>query len=298
MADGTSRFEAKKALRASGEHIWAFSTGRIHSFVTRTVYQRHTLHFINWARQQHSVNRLDERSDELATQYLSDHIAAGYIPYTLQAERAALRMFFSDRDLAAAITLPPRRRESIIRSRGPAKHDRHFQPEHWQAQINFLQACGLRRSELRDLLVREIYTNAESHLVVYVRNGKGGRRREAVVLPGKEQDVLAVIKDHPPDAHVFEHLAKHMDIHSYRRQYAQALYQFYTHGCELPPAEGRLSRKQYDRDAAQRVSWSLEHRSRNHAADCKLRREMPLREWESWQCLGYATHQHSCHLAR
>ena len=262
MADGTSRYEAKKALRASGEHIWAFSTGRIHSFVTRTVYQRHTLHFINWARQEHSVNRLDrldERSDELVTQYLSDHITAGYSPYTVQAERAALRMFFGDRDLAAAITLPPRRREKITRSRGPAKHDKHFQPEHWQTQINFLQACGLRRSELRDLLVREIYTNAESHLVVYVRNGKGGRRREAIVLPGKERDILVVIQDRAPDAHVFEHLAKHMDIHSYRRQYAQALYQYYAQGRELPPAEGRLKRNTYDRDAAERVSWSLGH---------------------------------------
>ena len=177
----------------------------------------------------------------------------------MQAERAALRMFFSDRDLATAITLPPRRRENITRSRGAAKHEKHFQPQHWQTQINFLKACGLRRSELRDLLVREVYTNAEGHLVVHVRNGKGGRRREAVVIPGKEQDVLAVIQDRPPDAPVFEHLAKHMDIHSYRRQYAQALYQYYTQGRELPPAEGRLKRNAYNRDAAERASWSLGH---------------------------------------
>ena len=177
----------------------------------------------------------------------------------MQAERAALRMFFSDRDLATAITLPPRRRENITRSRGAAKLDKHFQPQHWQTQINFLKACGLRLSELRDLLVREVYTNAEGHLVVHVRNGKGGRRREAVVIPGKEQEVLAVIQDRPPDAHVFEHLAKHMDIHSYRRQYAQALYQYYAPGRELPPAQGRLKRNTYDRDAAERVSWSLGH---------------------------------------
>ncbi len=50
-----------------------------------------------------------------------------------------------------------------------------------------------------------------------------------------------------------------MDIHSYRRQYAQVLYQYYAQGRELPPAEGRLRRNTYDRDAAERVSWSLGH---------------------------------------
>lgn len=262
MADGTSRYEAKQTLRASGEHPWAFSTGRIHSFVTRTVYQRHTLHFINWARQEYGINRLDRldaRADELATAYLSLHITASYSPYTVQAERAALRMFFSDRNLAGSIRLPPRRRENITRSRGPAKHDMHFQPQHWQSLIDFLKACGLRRSEVRDLKVNEVYINASGSLVVSVRNGKGGRWREAIVLPGKEQDILAVVKDCPPDARAFPHLPKHMDIHEYRRQYAQALYLHYVPGRGLPPAQGRLKPRDYDRDAAQRVSWSLGH---------------------------------------
>ena len=42
-------------------------------------------------------------------------------------------------------------------------------------------------------------------------------------------------------------------------QYAQALYQYYTQGRELPPVQGRLKRNTYDRDAAERVSWSLGH---------------------------------------
>jgi hypothetical protein len=262
MADGESRYEAKKTLRESGEHVWAFSTGRIHSFVTRTDYQRHILHFINWARQEHGINRLDrldERADELAIQYLNERIAANYSPYTLQAERAALRMFFNNRDLAVTITLPARRRENITRSRGPVKHDKHFQPEHWQTQINFLKACGLRRSELRDLFVREIFRDEEERLVVYVRNGKGGRSRRAVVIPGQEQHILAAIQDRPPHEHVFTHLAKHMDIHSYRRTYAQALYLYYAPGRNLPPAVDRLKRSDYDYEAAQKVSWSLGH---------------------------------------
>jgi integrase len=262
MADGESRYEAKKERRTSGEHVWTFSTGKIHSFVTRDCYQRHILHFINWAREAHEIKRLDhldERADELATAYLTDHIAVGRSPYTIQAERAALRMFFSDRDLAAAIQLPPRRREQITRSRGPAKHDKHFQPKNWQLQIDFLKACGLRRSELRDLLVREIFKDELGQLVVYVRNGKGGRQRRAVVIPGHEQLVLSAIQDRLPDAHVFEHLAKHMDIHSYRREYAQTLYRHYAPDRELPPATGRLKRQDYNWDAALQVSRSLGH---------------------------------------
>ena len=71
--------------------------------------------------------------------------------------------------------------------------------------------------------------------------------------------LCASYRESPPDAHVFEHLAKHMDIHSYRRQYTQALYQYYTQGRVLPPVQGRLKRNTYDRDAAERVSWSLGH---------------------------------------
>src|SRR5215471_20482195 len=98
MAIGQSRFQAKQAQRASPAKAgWTVSTGRIHSHTTRKVYQQHILAFINWVRTTHGITRLawlDQRADELITQYLRAHVAAGRSAYTLQSERAALRLFF------------------------------------------------------------------------------------------------------------------------------------------------------------------------------------------------------------
>src|SRR5215472_1125972 len=135
MAIGESRREAKQAQRATGEHIWTFTTGKIHSYKTRTTYQEHTLRFIAWARENEGIKTLEEldaHADELASRWLQLEIDASKSPYTLQMERSALRMFFSQRALASSITLPKRTLAGITRSRGPVANDHNFQPEHWQ----------------------------------------------------------------------------------------------------------------------------------------------------------------------
>jgi len=263
MAIGQSRFQAKQAQRAaSAEAGWTVSTGKIHSHTTRTVYQQHILAFINWARTTHGITRLawlDERADELVTQYLTEHVVANRSAYTLQTERAALRLFFGNWSLAAKVGIPRRTRTTITRSRGPAGHDRHFQPAHWQAHIRFAQACGLRRAELRDLRVRDVYTAEDGTLFVHVKNGKGGKAREVPVLKGHEEVVLAVVQGRAPHEKVFERIPGHMDVHSYRCDSAQRRYLHHTAGQALPPVGGRLRRGAYDPAAAQRVSWALGH---------------------------------------
>jgi integrase len=267
MAIGVSRFQAKQAQRAaSAEAGWTVSTGKIHSHTTRKVYQQHILAFINWARTSHGITRLawlDERADELVSQYLTAHVVANRSAYTLQTERAALRLFFGDWSLAAAMRIPRRTRTTITRSRGPAGHDRHFQPAHWQAHIRFAQACGLRRAELRDLRVRDVYTAEHGTLFVHVKNGKGGKAREVPVLPGHEQDVLTVVQGRAPNEKVFDHIPGHMDVHSYRRDSAQRRYLQHAPGQALPPVAGRLKRDEYDPAAAQQVSWALGHNRLN-----------------------------------
>ena len=263
MAIGQSRFQAKQAQRAASPDAgWTVSTGKIHSHTTRKVYQQHILAFINWARTNHGITRLawrDQRADDLVTQYLTEHVVADRSAYTLQTERAALRLFFGNWSLAAAVSLPTRTRTTITRSRGPAGHDRHFQPSHWQAHIRFAQACGLRRAELRDLRVRDVYAASDGTLFVHVKHGKGGRPREVPVLKGHEQEVLTVVQGRAPHEKVFDHIPGHMDVHSYRRDSAQRRYLQHALDQALPPVEGRLRRDDYDPAAAQQVSWALGH---------------------------------------
>ncbi len=261
MADGEKRSDAKDAARARGASLFAFTDGKIHAFETRENYQKIVMRFIDWCRDDQDMRdpaRIDAHADALASLYLAQRIEQGKSAWTLQTERSALRMYFQDRDLAASVELPKRRRQDIKRSRGPATRDRHFQPANWQPFITFCLACGLRREELRDLLVRDIYHRpGDDQLVVHVCKGKGGKDRKVAVFPGREQDILEVIAGRDPEAHVFERLPQ-TDIHAFRRQFAQELYEHLS-GRPLPPQAGRLQAKDFDYDAALEVSRRLGH---------------------------------------
>ncbi len=261
MADGQKRSDAKEVAREHGESLFAFTDGKIHAFESRNNYQKITMRFLNWVRDEHNIRdlaRVDERADELVSLYLTEWIALNKSAWTLQTERSALRTFFGSRTLAEDVALPKRKRENITRSRLPAKRDKHFQPKNWPLLVNFVQACGLRREELRDLNVGDIYYKHDGQLVVHVRKGKGGREREVPAFPGREQSILDVKAIRPDEEKAFERLPSAMDIHDYRRRFAQEMYEYYS-GRPLPPKEGRLESAEFDRAAAQKVTRLLGH---------------------------------------
>ncbi len=196
MAIGQSRRAAKIEVRQRDGTAWTVSTGKIHSYTTRDVYQRHVVSFAKWAREHHGTKQLEQR---------------------------------------------------------------HFQPAHWPGQVNIAQAFGLRRAEMRDLRVGEIYQRHDGQLVAFVRNGKGGLDREAPILPGYEHAVKQIIAGRDPAEKVFSRVPGFMDVHGYRRGYAQNLYKQLS-GRELPSVAGRLRPGSYDRSAALEVSHALGHR--------------------------------------
>jgi len=266
MALGESRGAAKDEARAAGEKVWAFSTGKIHSFKTRQVYQEHSIRFGKWARATHGVKQfaeLEARADELASAYLRKSLEEQKSAFTLQTIRAALRMLFGNRQLAEGVELPKRLRKNITRSRGPKKHDRQFQPKNWPDLLNFLEATGLRRDEVKMLKVGDIRQQDpeyDGQTTVKVRSGKGGKERVVVVALDQAPAVLKLIEGREPNERVFPRIPSHLDVHSYRRDFAQDRYLRNAPDHDLPPTEKkRLSPKDYDRAAAREVTRSLGH---------------------------------------
>ena len=269
MALEQSRGQAKEEARKAGQKTWAFTTGKMHSYKTRQDYQEHAINFVKWARDAYGLKRLeliDERAGELTAEFLQQYLDEGKSASTLYTMRSALRLVFADWTLMQDVPLPKRSQAKITRSRGAKAHDKHFNPDNWPKHVHFLQAAGLRRDEMKllragDLWERETDPASEYYgqPVVKVWNGKGGKVRTVPVLAGREQDVLSLKEGLAADDRVFLRIPKHMDIHSYRREYAQALYLQYAPGFSLPPSQGRLKRGSYHRDAALAVSRALGH---------------------------------------
>ncbi len=109
MASGENRSKAEATALGAGESTEGLSTGKLHSHQNRTKYKKIVLDFIQWARREYGINRLDRldaRAEELVSDYLSLRLVEGQSAWTLQTERAALRLFFSNRQLAADVLLP------------------------------------------------------------------------------------------------------------------------------------------------------------------------------------------------
>jgi hypothetical protein len=85
-----------------------------------------------------------------------------------------------------------------------------------------------------------------------------------VVDPERVQDVLKVKDGRQDEERVFARIPSHLDVHAYRRDFAQERYLHNAPNHELPPAEKqRLSPKDYDRAAAEQVTKSLGHNRRS-----------------------------------
>jgi hypothetical protein len=258
-----SRKEAKKAAKERGESLISWTDGKMRAFETRRGYQKIVMRFLGWCQNTcdiHDIEFIESYANRLATQYLRQRMEEGKSAWTLKTERSALRMFFEDRTLVAELELPARRRQDIKRSRLPAKRDQQLNPANWQHVIQFCLACGLRREELRDLYVREVTADPDNaqRLVVFVRRGKGGKSRSVHVFPGREPAMLSQVEGRSPDAHVFSRISGLLDIHSYRRQFAQDWYEHLA-GKPLPPQEGRLQPTDFDEEVAMTVSKELGH---------------------------------------
>lgn len=123
-------------------------------------------------------------------------------------------------------------------------------PSLFEAAYQFVKATGLRRSELLNLLVRDIYRDEEGRLWIHVAKSRRMGIREVPVLTEHEQVISLAIQN----AQLFFDLPSNLDVQYKRKQYALLLYTQLIRTAPPPHVTGQV-----DVEAVRAVMQALGH---------------------------------------
>ena len=210
LRTGTSK-HADKADGTAGDGIYAWSTYR--------TYLRHCVYFVTYCKDEHRCRTLDQ-----CRAYVDEWLESrkGLSTYTQKLERSALCKLYRCSSADFDTKIERRTYAAVTRSREPAARDAHFSEAKNFELIEFARSTGLRRNELQRLRGSSLVQKDGKYFVSVTVGAKGGRDRLAPVVG----DVALVVRlmTAAGDGHVFSHIHSAADIHSYRREYAQRLY--------------------------------------------------------------------------
>lgn len=223
LAIGQSKHAAKKAGTAQ-EHIYSWDTYRS--------YMKQANYFAKYCKAEHGCKTL-EQCRPYVDEYLQSrsHLSA----YTQKLDAAALAKLYGCKSTDFVKT-EARIRSNITRSRGEhgAKvRDRHFSEANHKDLVDFCRSTGLRRAELEALRGDKLIEKDGKWFIRVDSGSKGGRYREAPVT-GQIEHVKSLM-ERAGSGKVFEKVPHAADIHSYRADYAKAIYNEHARPIEQIP---------------------------------------------------------------
>lgn len=272
---GQSKHAAKQAARAEAQRTHTSYTQITGLYATSSysTYVKQALVALRWIADHYGCKRLEECRPYLPAYYAAMQ-EQGLSAWTVRTRVYALCSVYSDdyTTLFGVERLPARHRAEIKRGRQiSASDNRHHTPEQ-EAVRTIARACGARRGGLLGLTVEDLIER-EGHLYVHLLE-KGGKEREAIVLPDYEnavREIFAIYADNPKAAttggkrRLFSRsaLPKDMPLHYLRAQYAQDLYRYYeAQGAatgELYHCRADRKGQCYDKGILKAVSLNLGH---------------------------------------
>lgn len=209
LAIGQSK-HADKALNATQDKIYAWSTFRD--------YMKHANYFAAYCKREHHCRTLAECRPYVDEWLLTRSELSAY---TQKLEAAALAKLYgcSTKDFVQTKT---RRRADITRSRGTKARDKHFSEANHRDFVEFCKSTGLSRSELAALTGNKLKWIGSQPYIVVDAGSKGGRYREAPVTGNV--DLVVRYMQTAGSGKVFDKVPCGADVHSYRSDYATAIY--------------------------------------------------------------------------
>lgn len=261
---GESKKEARDELREEakkqGVPLAAVPVPGIFSRETFNTYLKQCVYFIKYVQKNHPEVKLLDDAKQYAGEYLRYCRDRGDSAWTLKTVGPALAKLFDCTTKDFDFEFPDRNPLDRTRSATDTKYDAVIERNN-ASKIEFLRNTGLRRREAESLKLEQISDDFKHITTV----GKGGKERTLQVI--RPEVIEKYVKEHEFEAdRLLEQLDKRMDIHSYRHDYANELYQKlltekYDRGEETEKWYRRHdgSGRKYDRDVLQEVSRSLGH---------------------------------------
>lgn len=129
------------------------------------------------------------------------------------------------------INKPKRTASRIIRSRNPAANKQgkmEVKDPKYSRLVRFQRAVGIRRAELSKLTRADLTMDESGCLCVRVRKGKGGKMQLQRILPEDEEVVIEIFQTTEGERLFSDkEMDNKIDLHSIRREHAQAAYRYY-----------------------------------------------------------------------
>lgn len=266
------RFKSMQAFGESKHEAIRQGTDRdkIFSFNTYKTYWKHTKYFIQYMKEHHPECTTLKKAKKYVNEWLQDRADQGLSAWTIQVEAKALGKLYGIQPGDDDYFIPPKRnREDIQRSRGDRVRDKHFSKTNNDELIKFCRGTGLRRSELEDLRGKDLMTRAQieadiaqleaipegqrspkdekrltalkdtrvfkSEYFTHVRSGKGGRERFSPIIGPNAAQIIERMQNTKAEDRVWLYVNSNADIHSYRSDYATAIYKEYARRIEDIP---------------------------------------------------------------
>ena len=214
---------------------------RVHGIFSRSTcdtYKKHALNFATWERKTHPEKEykiLSNIRTEHIKEWLEQGISEGESAYTTRLKAASLAKIFSCHTYDFGIKLPSKKndRSTIKRSRHNVAYDNHFSEKNNKDLVDFCKATGLRRSEVTQIKPEQITKDKKGNVILDFKSkrefkvmAKGARGRHVHPLHNMVDVVLKAKRkaEKLGQATIFKKIHHAMDVHSYRRYYAQHKY--------------------------------------------------------------------------
>lgn len=272
LAIGESKYQDKLEGKKTFNDITALTQDKIYSWATYKSYMKQANYFAKYCKDTYGCRTLEE-CKSYVDEWLQKQIEEGKSAYTQKLRACSLAKLYNCKS-TDFIKTEVRNRENISRSRGVKVRDKHFAEHKHKDLVEFCKSTGLRRKELRVLTGDKlVYKKEEDKYYIKVNVGsKGGRERLAPIIRNVES-VVERMRSAGTNK-VFDKIPLAADIHSYRADYATAIYKAHARPlgelkCNLGVkggntgdvyvCRGDLKGVVYDRKAMEVASKALGH---------------------------------------